>query len=337
MTPFAIAKQALGFVAQFRTPPTPDVYEVWYRYAEGSNTPLCEQLSYAVNDAESADAELLEQLHQQFFTSGDQAELNQQLGEGLSKTIGSVESIIHDQQSAGNAFQSSVRSASASLDEDAATVDDLKACVASVLQSNHRMQEQLSQMASRLEESHRQVTTLRDRYFESQKKLMTDPLTGVGNRLFFDTIIASALEHQERGKRHFFLLLVDLDKFKLVNDTFGHAAGDQVLRFVATNIERLAGDASVARYGGDEFAIFLNSIDMDEGVHLAETVCQFFAKNKMTLNDTHEYLGQLTSSIGGALLRANDNHETWFERADKLLYSAKNGGRNRVMVERKLD
>ncbi|TWT82450.1 Diguanylate cyclase DosC [Planctomycetes bacterium CA13] len=337
LTAFAIAKEALDYVTKFRTPPTPDIYKVWYHYVEGEPGELREQLSHAVNEAKSVSYEQLQLLHQQFFAGSDERELTQKLGEDLATTIGTVDSIIHEQLSAGNTFKDSVHKASENLSVEKTTVEELKSCIESVLASNQCMQDQLDRMGVRLEESRSQVTKLRASYLDSQRKLMTDPLTNIGNRLFFDTMMSNALEHHERGERHFVLLLVDLDKFKLINDTFGHATGDTVLRFAASNIEQIAVDASVARYGGDEFAIFFNTLDSAKGMELGETICQSFAQNKLTLNDTGEPIGKLTASIGGALLREDDGEQSWFQRADKLLYDAKNGGRNRAMVERKIN
>jgi len=333
---FTIAKEALGYVAKFRTPPTPNIYEVWYRYAEGDSLPLTEQLSYAVNDAQAANCELLEQLHKQFLSESDNSELSNQLGEQLLGTIGDVESIISTQLSAHDGFSAAVSTASDRVDVENMTAEALRACVESVLLSNEQMQSQLADLSKRLGDSKDQVHQLRASFVESQKEMMMDPLTGIGNRRLFDSLIQNATEHHERLRQHFFLLLIDLDHFKDVNDTYGHSTGDRVLKFVAANIERLSADASVARYGGDEFAVFINTDDVNDGVEFGEAICQFFAKNKLTVLETGEYLGQLTTSIGGARLRKEDTASSWFDRADQLLYSSKNAGRNRVMIERKI-
>ncbi|TWU41358.1 Response regulator PleD [Novipirellula aureliae] len=335
---FGYAKEALGYVAKFRTPPTPNVYEVWYRYAEGQLQALRDQLSYAVNDAQTADYELLLKLYNQYFSTNDTGELSYQLGEQLSFAIGNVESIISDQLTAQDEFKTAIGSASDAIDHQDKDVspDILQACLASILDSNKQMQRQLSKMASRLDESRNQVGQLRENFIESQKKLMTDPLTGVGNRLFFDNCLNNAIESPDRAKRHVFLLLIDLDNFKLVNDSFGHSTGDQVLKYVSLHLQRLVVGGSVARYGGDEFAVFITTDNLNDGVQHGDAICQFFAKNRLSVNQTGEMLGKLTTSIGGALLRSEDSSSSWFERADRLLYSSKNAGRNRVMVERKI-
>ena len=92
-------------------------------------------------------------------------------------------------------------------------------------------------------------------------------------------------------------------------------------------------NGTITRYGGDEFAIFVN-VEPDQAKQLAEEICQYFFEIDLTVKSSGEQLGSLTISIGAANLRVEDNSESWFERADKLLYSAKSGGRNRAMVER---
>ncbi|TWU41359.1 Diguanylate cyclase DosC [Novipirellula aureliae] len=330
------ARQALGYIGKFQTPPTPNVYEVWYRYAEGNCPPINEQLSYAIHDAKSADYELLNQLHEQFLAWNDRAAITGDLGEQLSLTIEDVESILSEQRSTHDDFQDATGKMSDRVETQQLAPETLKMCIDSILASNRAIQSQIDKMAIGLDESRSQIRYLRDRYLESQKQIMKDPLTGVGNRLFFETMVNDAINHRQQSNRHSILLLIDLDKFKYVNDTFGHSTGDQVLKFVSTHLERLAVDASVARYGGDEFAVFLSTEQPNGGVEQAETICEFFASNEMEKRETGAYSGKLTISVGGSMLRESDTGSTWFERADRLLYSAKNSGRNRAMVERKI-
>ncbi len=166
---------------------------------------------------------------------------------------------------------------------------------------------------------------------------MTDPLTGVGNRRYFDAMMDQAVKNIGHSDDELFLLLIDLDEFKNINDTFGHSAGDQVLRFVATETEKIRCDASIARYGGDEFAVFLQTKEAEEASQLANEIRHFFATNSLKFLQSGELLGRVGLSIGVARLRTEDDVESWFNRADQLLYRAKESGRNCVMVERILN
>ncbi len=177
---------------------------------------------------------------------------------------------------------------------------------------------------------------MRESFFESQRMLLIDPVTEVGNRRFFDTMMARILEQPHPENKYNFLLIVDLDKFKDVNDTLGHAAGDDVLRYVAKRLSEISKEASVARYGGDEFTIFYEAETTTAGETLGETIREHFSTNTLKVARTGQTLSRVTMSIGIARLREDDTKESWFDRADKLLYGAKQSGRNQVMVERDL-
>jgi len=196
---------------------------------------------------------------------------------------------------------------------------------------------QLQSAHDRLVESQAQVSNLRKDLDASQETAVTDPLTGVGNRRLFDVMMDRAVQRANEDSGNHFLYLIDLDKFKDINDTFGHSVGDEVLKFVAGEIQQIRSDLSIARYGGDEFAVFLKNVDVDQASSVADQVRRVCSTKKLTLTQSGEQLGRVGLSVGVACLRAEDDAQSWFQRADKLLYRAKESGRNCVMVERSRD
>jgi diguanylate cyclase len=333
---FTLAKEALKYVAKFQTPPTPEIYEIWYRFAEGSNPELSRQLLFAVNELKSVSVERMTQLHQQFFPRSDGSQSNSEWTQNIAAELGDLESIIRTQITISDDFDAAVVAVGENLDEDC-SVDEIRSCVEAVLATSETMHNQLRDLKSQLAESQANVEQMRSVVLESQKSLQTDPLTGVGNRRFFDVQMQHSIEACRQQPLAHILMLVDLDNFKRINDSFGHAAGDDVLRYVAAKIRQLAPEAAIARYGGDEFAVFANYEDAAQGLATAKQLCEYFASNRLTVRKTGESLGIVTLSIGLALLRNDDSSDSWFDRADKLLYSAKRSGRNCVMAERKLD
>jgi len=329
---FSIAKEALAYISTFRTPPTPEVYEVWYRYVEGGNKAIQDQMRHAIHVAKSVSATQLQELRRQFLNSTDAAEANQKISQKLATEMEGLQSLISTQQGANVEFGGSIASASDRLIEETATPADIKRCLSSVMHGNNIMQQRIADMDSKLQISKSQVDSLSATLAELQNSILIDPLTGIGNRRLFDATIHCANEPRTI-KTPNYLFLVDLDNFKNINDTHGHATGDDVLRFVGGALREQAVGATIARCGGDEFAIFVR-VEPDQAKQLAEDICQFFFENDLTVRSTGDPLGKLTISLGAAILRADDNSNSWFDRADKLLYSAKSGGRNRVMVER---
>ncbi len=159
---------------------------------------------------------------------------------------------------------------------------------------------------------------------------LTDELTGLPNRRLFDAALEGRLENLSRYGWQFGLLIVDIDFFKAVNDTYGHAFGDTVLIGVGRTLQGAvrAGDV-LARWGGEEFAVLVEASDeaglRDAGERIRVLVAQSEIRRADLLHTTHV-------SVGGALARTDDTAESLFGRADAALYTAKHNGRNRVDV-----
>ncbi|WP_051570186.1 GGDEF domain-containing protein [Cryptosporangium arvum] len=167
---------------------------------------------------------------------------------------------------------------------------------------------------------------------EQRRIAITDTLTGLRTRRFFEENLALEAERAARFGSPMGVLLVDVDHFKTVNDRYGHKAGDTVLREVARRLRECAraGDV-VARYGGEEFALLVAPTDRAGAARLGERLRDAVGGESFRLDDRTELL--VTASIGVALLP--DHAATPDEltvRADQCLYRAKNAGRNRVVV-----
>jgi diguanylate cyclase (GGDEF)-like protein len=165
---------------------------------------------------------------------------------------------------------------------------------------------------------------LKEKNLELERLSVTDKLTGLFNRLKLDQILEQQLIHSQRYNACFALILLDIDKFKAVNDQFGHQAGDQVLCAIA-QILRQCSRASdlVGRWGGEEFLIVLT--ETKEGAMvLAEKLRQTVEQYDFPVT------GHKTASFGVTVYRNGDTIEGMMARVDAALYCAKNSGRNRV-------
>lgn len=157
----------------------------------------------------------------------------------------------------------------------------------------------------------------------------TDALTGLLNRRGFETQMAFAVALARRSSRPLSLITVDVDHFKRVNDTYGHEAGDEVLRRLARTLEsRLRGSDVVARLGGEEFVALLPDTDLTGAQSIAQALVTAMAEQQDPV------VGTITVSAGVATMRgAEDNGAAMLRRGDAALYEAKGQGRNRVCVE----
>lgn len=161
-----------------------------------------------------------------------------------------------------------------------------------------------------------------------------DPLTGLSNRRHFQGILSREINMLARSGDSSFLLMLDIDHFKSVNDQYGHATGDIVLQTVARTLAGCVRPMdTVARFGGEEFVIILPSCQGQYGQQVAERIREAVSALKIELISGATL--RVTVSIGGAFAPrwVRTTPELWIERADIALYRAKSEGRNRVCIE----
>ncbi|MBL8278728.1 MAG: EAL domain-containing protein [Pelomonas sp.] len=177
----------------------------------------------------------------------------------------------------------------------------------------------------------RDVTQQRRQFDEIRWRASHDGLTGLVNRVEFGQRLTRTLERARRDGSHHALLAFDLDRFKLVNDHCGHAAGDEVLREVARRLEAgVRGRDTVARLGGDEFAAILENCSLDEAVHVAQKLCDTMDQYRYVHGEQRFRIG---TSIGVAPLDARwPDADTALREADACCMTAKEQGRNRVQL-----
>ena len=191
-------------------------------------------------------------------------------------------------------------------------------------------------MKRKIEQANKELLMLNEQLKGKNEKLLksaiTDELTGVYNRKFFEKRVVEEMEIADRANEHISLIIFDLDRFKLVNDNFGHQFGDEVLK----RTTQIAGDLIrktdfLNRVGGEEFAIILPNTNKAQAVFVAEKVRKALEDNK------HFKVGQVTGSFGVAERMKAESLRSWYKRADNALYQAKNTGRNRVVDSDKID
>lgn len=160
------------------------------------------------------------------------------------------------------------------------------------------------------------------------KRSVTDPLTGLYNRLYLRTVMERAIAASKRFNMSYCLLMMDIDDFKMINDSFGHLAGDDVLKEISRILQKTMRNCDIAvRYGGEEFAVLLMGSNMEGACHAAERLRgQIECWSGEETGDN-----KITVSIGATEFKTDDScMEDIIKRADMALYSAKKNGKNRV-------
>jgi len=212
------------------------------------------------------------------------------------------------------------------------STSDLKREVLSTVVTVAQVMEERKQTEhARVESLGAKVRRLGEELESARKESEVDPLTRLFNRKAFNDFLARTVELSHAFGQPACLMLVDLDRFKPINDTFGHQTGDSVLSTLADVLSRifLRKNDMVARYGGDELAVVLRETSIVDGQMLADRLLRAVRAIRFEREGTT--IG-LSVSIGIADLRVDDNAETWLKRSDEGLYVAKKAGRDRIAV-----
>lgn len=331
-----VAKEALKYVGVFRTPPTPSIYEVWYRYVEGTDSSLHDQLSHAVTISKSVSKHQLEFLHQQLLADSTGVSAVDEVRNRLVEEIESLTQLVASQLDSTQRFDESLRTVQSTLGDTMATPFMIERCVTKLITNNEQMQQQLTRMQSHMSESQRQIGDLKEDLLVAQRTAITDSLTGLGNRRHFDSSARHAIGHRGETDSLVYMVLIDVDRLKSINDKYGSLVGDDILKYTAKAIQATFQNATLSRLRSDEFSVIIRVEYPLQVIEAANLLRQHFAGKDFRSVRAGETLGQVSVSIGAAQLRSSDDERTWLDRANKLLDSAKNSGGNQAMVEREL-
>jgi diguanylate cyclase len=216
----------------------------------------------------------------------------------------------------------------------AADRDGLRAIVECLVRSTREMEQTNQSLEIRLKASKQEINQLQENLETVRNESLTDPLTGLANRKYFDQMLYQAVARSRANDEPLSLLLTDIDHFKKFNDSYGHLTGDQVLRLVAHAVrQNVKGQDLAARYGGEEFAIILPGTMQRQALTIADHIRRSVVLKELIKRSTGENLGRITISVGVATLQPGEAAPALIERADACLYAAKRNGRNCIVGE----
>jgi len=329
----AFAEVALGQIRSLRQTAVPRNYEIWYIYATGYNAPL----NKIINETLARNGNLteadLEQIYETYLSHIKATDRIDKVGARVIGEIDDVMSLLTDALGMSASYDASLNGASEKLSA-AKTPDQVKGVVESLLRSTREMRETNKALEERLMLSKNEISNLQQSLEAIRAESLTDPLTGLGNRKYFDRMIATAVQDALATGEPLSLLMFDIDHFKSFNDSYGHLTGDQVLRLVGMSLKQtIKGQDITARYGGEEFAVVLPSTALRQALTVADHIRRAVMAKELKKKSTGEILGRVTISVGVSMLKPGDDPDALIERADACLYAAKRNGRNRVICE----
>lgn len=333
-----IADRALASLRDLDIPPTPANYAIWYDYHSGYNPNLKRTIDIILSNNRALDENTLAGLYSTFFSSAKEAmavrHTSLQALETLKQIVQTAQ-LAHDDARAANAGAQQMGQALSGLAGGGfeSSLDSLKGLIENLVQESKKMEGRSEYVGLRMRESAEKIEKLERNLESAIRESAIDALTGVGNRKTFDADLRKmAAESFDTGDT-LALLMIDIDRFKRVNDTWGHPAGDAVLAHVAKIVQgAVRGEDRVARYGGEEFAVILPRTQAQPAAIVAENIRRALARSPIRL-DVTPAMAPVTVSIGVACYEPGDSLSGWIERSDTALYRAKRAGRDRVEID----
>jgi diguanylate cyclase len=328
----AFAEIALGQIKALRQPATPRNFEVWYAYATGYHPSLNETINELLAHSRELSDMDIEHVYNAYLSPTRLSDRIDKVGDRVMDEIDQVMAMVDVAVGSATNYSESLAGVSRNLSN--ADRDGLRSIVESLVQTTKEMEEVNQTLEERLTASKQEINQLQENLEVVRTESLTDPLTALANRKFFDQAMVAAMAEAMTDNESLSLLMTDIDHFKAFNDTYGHLTGDQVLRLVAQSVKQnVKGQDIAARYGGEEFAVILPNTVLRSAVTVADHIRRAVMSKELMKRSTGEHLGRITISIGVASLRPGDNMQSLIGRADTCLYAAKRAGRNRVICE----
>jgi diguanylate cyclase len=328
----AFAEIALGQIKALRQPAYPRNYEVWYTYATGYNSALNQNINEALARNGTLSSADIDQIYDAHLSSTRLTDRIDNVGAKVVDEIDQIMAMIDAASGSATNYSESLADVSQKL--GAADREGLRTIIQSLVVATKDMETTNNALEARLKASKHEITQLQHNLEAVRNESLTDPLTTLANRKFFDLALDKAIAESAKSGEPLSLLMTDIDHFKRFNDTFGHLTGDQVLRLVAQAVKQnVKGQDVAARYGGEEFAVVLPRTGLQQALVVGDHIRRAVMGKELMKRSTGEHLGRITISVGVATFRPNDTAQSFIGRADAGLYAAKRNGRNRVICE----
>ena len=310
-------------------PLTPENYSLWYAYCSGD----IQALNDAIEQNLRKGIEFTKQFNQQLYEEFIEPQGSEELYGFQNATKELIEKLLSELIQVGDGskeYVSSMEDCEKRL-LDNPDVAQLSEIVGQVIDKTKSINETNIGLVDSLKSMEDEIGELKSGVVALKQQANTDQLTKIANRRGFEESFSASLEKYQASGQAFSLLLIDIDRFKVFNDTHGHALGDKILTYVAgTLASGITELDTVARFGGEEFVVLINGADAAKGFEVAEKLRISVSQKKLKSNQAKQRLGNITVSIGVATMSGSDDMGSLLENADKAMYKAKESGRNQV-------
>lgn len=326
---------ALNYIARYNLSANPVNYTVWYEYVSGKNMKLKKALDHSLDDAKPITDTNVEDLYQKYVADGDRiviSKLLTQISLMLKDITNHVSETDGDLTGHGKALGDlAVQIGEVHDYSDIKNiVDQMLVETKALVKSGKRLQTRMKISSEDLKQLHRELE-------KSQQEAQTDALTQLINRRGLEKRLELERIRARQNDTSFSLILIDIDHFKRVNDSFGHLVGDSLLRSIAKMLKtHLRKNDIAARYGGEEFLLLLPETGISGAEAVGQKIRKTLASKEWKIKESGKNMGKITVSMGIALYKLNEPEESLIKRVDDALYLAKNNGRDRIVTQTQL-
>lgn len=321
----------LPLMSRHKVPAIPHNYAVWYSYVTGDIPELKAEIDHRIAQQVAFTADVNALLYQKYLADHDIDSIERIRGD-LNQILREVSSALNDAGENATSFGGTLGGVATEVAQQD-DLRDIRRLLETLIDETRTMQTVTTGMQSQFESKAREIEELQHQLQHERQRANTDPLTGLYNRFALLDRLSDALSEMAEDAPPS-LVMLDIDRFKKINDTHGHLIGDRVIRYVAQVMENnIKGKDTAARYGGEEFTVLLPETSSKGAQSVAESIRQIVSQAQLVRADNKKPLGQITISAGVATYRPGEDVMEFINRADQALYRSKNGGRNRVTVD----
>ncbi|MEZ8100758.1 GGDEF domain-containing protein [Vibrio bivalvicida] len=323
-------KRAVPLMMKNHVAATPANYALWYTYVDNAIPQLNRELDSVLENYGICPPAAGEQLYNNYVASRSETDMRE-LRNSIEILVNEVASSMSDTLSDTSQFSQMIDKSFDNLErveDQAMSMDEVMTVIRQLVTESREIRHSTRFLNNQLETASKEISLLKTQLAEVQQDALFDGLTSLYNRRAFDNDISTLC----RSEQKMCLVLADIDHFKSFNDTYGHLFGDTVIKGIARRLQLGCRDGIQAyRFGGEEFALIVPNKSLRIARQFAESLRRTIEKLSIKDRRTSQQVGNITISMGVAELQPSEAAESLIERADKLLYEAKDLGRNRVM------
>jgi diguanylate cyclase len=323
-------RMTLPLLSRYKVPATPENYATWFTYVSGEHPELTAEIDRLIAEKTPFSADVNAQLYRQFVSDQDVENVEKVRGD-LQQILVDVGTTLNDAGNDSGAYSQKLGDIVEQTRGDQGSA--IRGLLETLIVETRSMQQTARTMQANFESKTQEIEELQEALKRERTRAITDPLTGLFNRLALIDRLQSVLGEFVEGGRPPSVIMFDIDHFKRINDAHGHLVGDRVIRFVAQAMQNnIKGKDCAARYGGEEFTVILPETTPEGARAVAHTILRTVAQSQLVRADNKQPLGTITLSAGVAHYHRGEDVMDFIERADRALYRSKHNGRNRVSV-----